>query len=194
MITSLKYHANFYVLTGGPGAGKTAVIGELEQRGYPCVPEVAREIIQEQMNSGGDALPWKNTERYKKLMLQRSVYTYYEAEKAGKHVLFFDRGIPDTLAYSRLIDMPVSPDLNEAAYRLRYNKTVFMLPPWKDIYRTDGERKQSWDEAVETFDVMVKVYEEYGYDVTEVPRLPVAERADFIIHSLRSAGGVIPER
>jgi predicted ATPase len=40
---------NLYVVTGGPGTGKTTVLRELERKGFPCVPEVARQLIQEQM-------------------------------------------------------------------------------------------------------------------------------------------------
>jgi predicted ATPase len=48
------YNEGFYVLTGGPGAGKTTLLNQLEEMGYMCVPEVAREIIREQMRIGGD--------------------------------------------------------------------------------------------------------------------------------------------
>ena len=45
------------VVSGGPGAGKTTLLLELERRGFCCVPEVARQIIQEQVRDEGDALP-----------------------------------------------------------------------------------------------------------------------------------------
>ena len=38
---------NLYVITGGPGSGKTTVLAELERQGFRCAPEVARQIIQE---------------------------------------------------------------------------------------------------------------------------------------------------
>jgi predicted ATPase len=65
--------AKLVVISGGPGAGKTALIEELRRRGYSCSSEVARQIIQEQMSVGGDALPWADRERYARLMLDRSV-------------------------------------------------------------------------------------------------------------------------
>ncbi len=34
------------VLTGAPGAGKTAVLNALASRGYECIPESARAIIR----------------------------------------------------------------------------------------------------------------------------------------------------
>jgi predicted ATPase len=37
-----------YVVTGGPGAGKTAVIRQLEMDGFSVVEEAATDIIAEQ--------------------------------------------------------------------------------------------------------------------------------------------------
>ena len=48
------------VITGGPGFGKTSIIDELESRNFPCQHEVSRTIIKEQLEIGGDILPWKN--------------------------------------------------------------------------------------------------------------------------------------
>ena len=49
---------NFYILSGGPGSGKTALINALAKQGLPCMPEAGRAIIQDQMAIGGSALPW----------------------------------------------------------------------------------------------------------------------------------------
>ena len=62
-----------YVITGGPGTGKTSLIEELKIVGYQTVKEVARDIIKEQQQQGGDALPWKDTVLYTSMMLERSV-------------------------------------------------------------------------------------------------------------------------
>ena len=50
---------NFYIITGGPGSGKTSIIEALKNRGFLCVDEVARQIIQEKTKIGGDALHTK---------------------------------------------------------------------------------------------------------------------------------------
>lgn len=48
-----------YVITGGPGTGKTSLIEALERDGLKTIKEVARDIIKEQQQQGGEALPWK---------------------------------------------------------------------------------------------------------------------------------------
>lgn len=49
---------HFFVVTGGPGAGKTSLITELTRRRFHTIPESDRAIIREEIASGGDALPW----------------------------------------------------------------------------------------------------------------------------------------
>lgn len=173
------------VISGGPGAGKTTVLGELGRRGYKCVAEAARQIIQEQVRDGGDALPWSNKELYCELMLERSIASYQEQKIASGSVTFFDRGIPDTLCYARLVGLPEG-GIVEACRKYRYARRVFLAPPWREIYATDEERKQDFAEAVKTYEVMARVYEDCGYEVVEIPRLPAVERADFILSMVSS--------
>jgi predicted ATPase len=47
---------NFIILTGGPSSGKTSIIEKLKEKGYLCIDEVGRQIIQEQLAIGGNAL------------------------------------------------------------------------------------------------------------------------------------------
>jgi predicted ATPase len=93
----------FFVVTGGPGAGKTTLLQELQKRRFACIPEVAREIIKEQVAVEGDALPWKNKELYLQMMFDRSVDSYRAAQSNNNSTVFFDRGIPDSLTYAEII-------------------------------------------------------------------------------------------
>jgi predicted ATPase len=43
---------NLFVISGGPGAGKMTVLQELAKLGLRYAPEVAREIIREQVRPG----------------------------------------------------------------------------------------------------------------------------------------------
>ena len=91
----------FFVITGGPGVGKTTLLLELQKRFYTCIPEVAREIIKEQVATRGDALPWKNKELYLQMMFNRSVDTYQTANDNNNSLIFFDRGIPDSITMQK---------------------------------------------------------------------------------------------
>ena len=58
-------------------------------------------------------------------------------------------------------------------------------PPWKEIYETDKERKQDFEEAERTCALLEQTYRECGYEVVELPRLAPKERAEFIVKPLR---------
>ena len=170
----------FFILTGGPGVGKTSLLEELRRMGFGCVEEVAREIIKEQVTDGGNALPWGDTALYASIMHRRSVETYISASSEG--VVFFDRGIPDTLSYIRLINGALTKEMDADAREFRYNQRVFILPPWPEIYETDSERKQDWEEAVRTYEQLQKTYRAYGYELIELPKASVEQRADFVLY------------
>ena len=179
----LRANSNLMVITGGPGTGKTAVLQELDRRGFACVAEVARQIILEQMHAKGDALPWANTERYCELMLKRSVASFLKHDPAYE-VTFCDRGIPDTLCYARLIRSPLESAILEACRVYRYASRVFLAPAWREIYETDTERKQTYEEAVQTYEQMKLAYQDCGYELIEIPRIDIASRAEFILDHL----------
>ena len=182
-----RNNPNLFVISGGPGSGKTTVVRELARLGFPHAPEVARQIIQEQVRTGGTALPWQDREVYTRLMLQRSVTAYLEHTPALSPV-FSDRGIPDTLCYARLIglhDRDLISNIQEACRRYRYAPRVFLAPPWKQIYETDTERRQDFAEAERTFEQMAEVYLECGYQLSELPKLTPVARARFILEQLQ---------
>lgn len=172
-----------FVLTGGPGSGKSTIIDTITQRGYWCSKEAGRGVIQDQVSIGGDALPWINQAAFAELMLCWEMRSWHEAE--GKtRPCFFDRGVPDVAGYLNLSKLPVPGHLKDAITKFRYNHTVFIAPPWPEIYVQDAERKQSFDVAVATYNEMVKVYNLYGYQLIELPRLSVEERVDFILSKI----------
>ncbi|MFM9372084.1 AAA family ATPase [Streptomyces sp. Da 82-17] len=174
------------VVTGGPGTGKSTLVDHLEQLGFARSVEAGRAVIQEQLALGGDALPWADRARFAELMFRRELRSYREARaQAGRAPVVCDRGLPDLVGYLRLEGLPVPARVDAAARRLRYHQRVFIAPPWPEIYQQDAERKQSYDEAVRTYDVMAEVYPEYGYELVPLPRLGVEARGAFVRGCLR---------
>src|SRR5690606_30859744 len=112
---------NLFIITGGPGVGKTALLNALSSDGFRVVPEAARAIIREQMETDGDALPWKNKRRYTDKMIAAS-----------------------------------------------------------EIYQTDGEQKQNWEEAQQTYIHMRNTYRRLGYEPIIVPKGSIEERKEFV--------------
>ncbi len=43
---------NFYVITGGPGGGKTCLLESLASMGYNYIHDTARQIIKERLAKG----------------------------------------------------------------------------------------------------------------------------------------------
>lgn len=178
---------NLFVITGGPGVGKTTLIQALKRRGYTTVAEDARAIIKAETNAGGDALPWKNKQKYALAMLHAGVKRYREiSAEHDKQPVFFDRSVIDSLCYVEMERLKIDPTLVQLAQACVYHCIVFILPPWKAIYETDAERKQSWQEAQETYDSIAGTYSALGYQLVVVPRESVTLRCDFVINFVTS--------
>lgn len=178
----------FFVITGGPGSGKSSLIDALQKRGYARSIEAGRGVIQDQVAVGGSALPWADRLKFAELMLSWEMRSYHLAREADGPV-FFDRGVPDVLGYLRLLQAPVSEHMQKAAEIFRYNRRVFIAPPWREIFRHDVERKQDFDEAVRTYEAMVAVYSDYHYELVEIPRVSTEERVQFVLQSSATVGG-----
>jgi predicted ATPase len=180
----------FYILTGGPGSGKSSLIEALHRQGYARSIEAGRGIIQDQVAIGGRALPWSDPLLFAEMMLSWEMRSYQIAQESSGPA-FFDRGVPDVLGYLRLLDIPAPEHMRKAAEVFRYNRTVFIAPPWREIFCQDRERKQDFGEAVRTYESMIATYTDFDYELVEVPRLPLEERLSFILHRIPpSTGGV----
>ncbi|GEP90625.1 AAA family ATPase [Chitinophaga terrae (ex Kim and Jung 2007)] len=176
MLTTVKQLC--FVITGGPGMGKTTLINALQEAGYATVPESGRSIIKQQVATGGTALPWLNTIAFANAMWDTDFQRYMDHNNTA--ITFFDRGFPDVIGYLRLCRLPVPNSMLATARAIRYGPKVFITPPWEAIYRADEERKQPFAEAVETYHQMKSLYRELGYETIEIPLVTVKERVAFI--------------
>ncbi|MEL4070563.1 AAA family ATPase [Ochrobactrum sp. GPK 3] len=177
--------ARYLVISGGPGSGKSTLIDALEQRGFARTVEAGRAIIRDQVAIGGTALPWDNRALFAELMLSWEMRSHHLAQRHSGPV-FFDRGVLDVIGYLSLCGLPVPSHMEAAAQQIRYNKTVFLAPPWPEIFGQDAERKQDFDEAVRTFTAMETTYRRFGYEIALLPKASVEERVEFILTKMPS--------
>ncbi|KVA05242.1 AAA family ATPase [Burkholderia sp. AU19243] len=176
----------FFVVTGGPGSGKSSLVDALERGGFARSHEAGRGVIRDQMAIDGPALPWRDRAAFAELMLNWEMRSYHLA-RAARGPVFFDRGVPDVIGYLRLTGLPVPAHAEAAARRFRYHRRVFIAPPWPEIYAQDTERRQDFAEAVRTYEAMVDCYTAYGYRLIELPRASVKARVRFVTDALDGA-------
>lgn len=169
------------ILTGGPGAGKTTVMGILSEEGYAVGDDAARTIITERKKTGLSPRP--EAQDFSEQILKREIAEYRAAASSLK---FYERGVVDvagSLYASGALDEHATMNLI-AEYPYEY---VFLFPPWQDIYRMDEERDHTFDHSVRVYGLTRDWYLRVGYDIVDVPFDTPQARARFIIDR---AGGV----
>jgi predicted ATPase len=168
-----------YLITGGPGAGKTSLLQALKAAGYHGSEEASRQVIASAVASGSDCLPWTDLACFAGKVLERMTTLYTQAV-ANAGITFFDRGIPDIIAYLKAASLPVDNKYYTAFQQHSYHPLAFILPPWKAIYVNDAERWQTFDEAVHLYTCIRETYEVLGFTLITVPEGTVENRMQFI--------------
>ena len=166
-----------FVLTGGPGVGKTTLAGCLSRLGFGMVRETARDVIVEQRSRDGESLPWRNRTAFQLLVLKQQLI---REDRTTSSIVFCDRGVPDGIAYLRIDGLPVPEPIAENA-RDRY-ELAFLLEPVGEV-TADGVRYEDPETAARGHTLIFEVYTELGYSVIRIPALPVAARAEILIRS-----------
>ncbi len=179
----MEYSRNRFVLAGGPGAGKTTVLDALRDRGFVCLPDVARAIIRTRLRKGLSARP--ESAAFARAIFDGDVANYRAAPP--RRVCFFDRGVVDALGMLGQCRAMSRADIDVNLRRYPYQETVFLFPPWEEIYRTDDERDQTFEESVRVFEAVRSWYRHCGYRVREVPFGAVEHRVEFVERAVTAA-------
>src|SRR5215813_1764752 len=169
------------IVTGGPGAGKTTLLSALAAMGYGTVEDSARAIIAKRLARGASRRP--DAVPFAKEILRRDIENYFRKCRNSTWV-FFDRSLIDALGLLRDASALPSADLEVMLACYPFHPTVFVLPPWEAIYTTDEERDQSFGEAIDVHGRVVHWYRSCGYALNEVPRVPVAQRVEYVLRVL----------
>jgi predicted ATPase len=182
--TPFNVQTNWHVVTGAPASGKTTIIDHLTAKGFKTVPEVARQVFEEELAKGrtleeirsdGIAHQHRIMERHLKV----------EGDLNPDDNLFLDRGLPECITFCRVFGMNPNEILREC-FRNKY-ASVFMLDPLPNLREI---KLGPEDETTAIFlnEWHVRDYRAVGYDVVRVPVLPVEERVAFILENLLEQG------
>lgn len=169
------------VISGGPCSGKTTLIDELSKI-HPIRKEVAREIIKKELSEGGTCVPWIDNECFSTAVLKQQNIDFESAERG---ITFYDRGFADVLGYMKFYGQEhLTCNFDQLMKNKRYHNQIFLLPPWKDIYVKDDERKEEFEEAEKIYEYIKSYYSSFGYEIVTVPHDKLEKRANFIIAQL----------
>ncbi len=168
---------NFFVITGGPGGGKTTLLEHMEKKGFPFVPEVARALISERIRM--NLPPRPEPFDFANQLFQKDFANFlrYSGESS---VRFFDRSFIDSAGMLKG-HLPMHDELDLVLREFRFNRTVFITPAWEDIYCTDDERDQTFEDAVRVYNELHHWYSANGYELIILPKDTVEARVGFVI-------------
>lgn len=173
----------FIIISGCSGGGKSTLLSELRRRGHAVVEEPGRRIVATELEGGGSALPWVDGVAFAQRAIELSLADRAAAGQWDGPV-FFDRGLVDAAA--ALQHLTGEPAVEALGRAHRYNRRVFLAPPWPELYVTDRERRHGLAEAVAEYDRLCAVYPSLDYEVCVLPKASVERRADFILAELRT--------
>jgi len=179
------------VITGGPSTGKTAVINTLEELGYHCLEEVIRAMtLAKKVEETGTVFETNpivsvtDPSTFNQMILDARIAQYNSTLEAETDFVFFDRGIPDVLAYMDCFNQEYDESFREACRTNRYD-LIFLMPPWKDIHIVDNERFESFEESLRVNACLQNSYSSFGYDIQIVPKDTILNRVGFILKRIK---------
>ncbi|MCV6629643.1 MAG: ATP-binding protein [Flavobacteriaceae bacterium] len=169
------------VITGGPSTGKTSIINYLTQKNRFCFEEVSRSITLEARKEGIEQLFVTDPLLFSQKILEKRWEQYIKAQSISDHAfVFFDRGLPDVLAYMDFVEDPYPNEFEEVCKKAKYDM-VFLIPPWAAIYTKDNERYESFEQAQQIHHHLQSCYQRFGYHPILLPEGSIAARTDFIL-------------
>ena len=131
-----------FIITGAPGAGKTAIIRQLELDGFSVVEEAATDVIAAAHAQGTDE-PWRHRwfiDAIVDLQRDRQIRASHQPDE----IQFHDRCVFCTAALAVYLGHPFSPFLTSELERIQkeaiYQNRVFFIRNLGFITPTEARR------------------------------------------------------
>jgi predicted ATPase len=172
-----------YVLTGGPGVGKSTLIEQLQKNGIYTLGEISEYIINIESKKENGILPWTNRTAFQELVLQTQL-TWEKEIPLENRIAIQDRGIPDGIAYYLLDNLQPPQEMYEAAIKANYT-AVFLLDPLEK-YQQTAVRVEDKEKAMKLHEMIAQVYTELGYKILKIPPISIERRTELILSNLRN--------
>jgi len=164
-----------YVISGGPGTGKTSVINELGKE-FKILPEAARLLGENDRRFKG-----KSSEETDKKEFQDAIFEIQKKQienlKDDK-IVFSDRGIGDTIAYYKINGINVPKEVLDYSKKIRYSGIFIMNS--LNFYEKDDFRQETEERQKRIHEEIIKIYKQLGYKIIFVPFMSVEDRVRFI--------------
>lgn len=166
-----------YVLTGAPGAGKTAIIRQLELDGFSVVEEAATDIIA-LWQAKGIAEPWTHLEFIDAVV---SLQQTRERKSAclPDLVQFHDRSVVCTAALADYLRIPSPQNLVEELLRVKtqnvFQRSVLLLRTLGFITPTEA-RRITYEETVRFEQIHERTYRDLGFEIISIGPASVSDR------------------
>ena len=178
------------VVTGAPGTGKTVLVEALEHKGFKCYHEIIRTMTASARKEGtrkeqvsNPLLFVDDPFEFNKFLLESRLNHLHDSNTIDEPFCFFDRGTPDVLAYMNYFEQQYGEEFEEICSSHRYT-SIFILPPWKEIYKRDNERLETFEQAEELHHHLLDTYKKFDYDPIIVPPDSIDNRLNFVISSV----------
>jgi predicted ATPase len=168
---------NWYVITGGPGSGKTTTVNILRSRGYKTTIEHARHYIDTQRLEGRTVEEViRNQVEFQMRVLEMQIEQ--EAALDPGEIIFLDRAIPDALAYYRFLQLAVNEEMLHAVETVSY-KMIFILECLPIV--NDYARREDAAAQKKIHDCITGVYTSLPFPVVHIAVMEAEKRADLIL-------------
>ncbi|GAX43177.1 hypothetical protein NIES4075_41890 [Tolypothrix sp. NIES-4075] len=171
-----------YVLTGGPGAGKTSLLIYLEMLGELTIREASEDLIRYQHALGvAPRLDPNFEEKVLKLQLSRE-----RNISPTWHRVFLDRGLLDVLGYYQFLNINPSELMQSVIQRLQQEKVyekIFLIEHQR-VIETTSIRIENIEQALYIEKLQAENYKQFGYEVIRIPFDSVKVRTEMILSNL----------